>query len=62
MFLLMQILQDPPELIETMLEKVKEGYDVIYAARKSRGIDSLFKRKDGRFFLIGLMKKLGVEI
>ncbi|MBS1254283.1 MAG: putative glycosyltransferase YkoT [Deltaproteobacteria bacterium] len=54
-------LQDPPELIETMLEKVKEGYDVIYAARKSRGIDSLFKRKTADFFY-WLMKKLGVEI
>ena len=45
-------LQDPPELIITMLEKLKEGYDIIYAARKSRGIDSRFKRMNGKFILL----------
>tara|TARA_B100000809_G_scaffold167022_1_gene164377 strand:- start:2433 stop:2855 length:423 start_codon:yes stop_codon:yes gene_type:complete len=29
-------LQDPPELIKTMLDKIKEGYDVVYATRQSR--------------------------
>ena len=29
-------LQDPPELIKTMLDKIKEGYDVVFAARQSR--------------------------
>ena len=54
-------LQDPPELIITMLEKLKGGYDIIYAARKSRGIDSRFKRRTADLFY-WLMKKLGVEI
>ena len=54
-------LQDPPELIITMLEKLKEGYDIIYAARKSRGIDSQFKRRTADLFY-WLMKKLGAEI
>ena len=54
-------LQDPPELIITMLEKLKEGYDIIYAARKSRGIDSWFKRMTADLFY-WLMKKLGAEI
>ena len=54
-------LQDPPELIITMLEKLKEGYDIIYAARKSRGIDSRFKRMTADLFY-WLMKKLGAEI
>ena len=54
-------LQDPPELIGSMLDKINEGYDVVYAARKSRGIDSLFKRKTADIFY-WLMKKLGAEI
>ena len=29
-------LHDPPELIKTMLDKIKEGYDVVYATRQSR--------------------------
>src|SRR3990167_11492232 len=29
-------LQNPPELIPTMLEKSKEGFEVVYAKRKSR--------------------------
>jgi glycosyltransferase involved in cell wall biosynthesis len=37
-------LQDPPELIGLMLEKWREGYDVVYGARKSRVNDSLAKR------------------
>ena len=54
-------LQDPPELIITMLEKLKGGYDIIYAARESRDIDSQFKRRTADLFY-WLMKKLGVEI
>jgi|TARA_B100000315_G_scaffold126093_1_gene115874 glycosyltransferase involved in cell wall biosynthesis len=54
-------LQDPPDLIITMLEKLKEGFDIIYAARKSRDTDSRFKRKTADFFY-WMMKKLGVDI
>ena len=54
-------LQDPPELIGSMLDKINEGYDVVYAARKSRGIDSLFKRKTAEIFYF-LMKKFGADI
>ena len=54
-------LQDPPELIGSMLVKIKEGFDVVYAARKSLGIDSLFKRKTADIFY-WLMKKFGANI
>jgi len=54
-------LQDPPELIITMLGKLKEGYDIIYAVRNYRSIDSRFKRMTANFFY-WLMKKLGAEI
>lgn len=37
-------LQDPPELILDMLERYKEGYDVVYAQRTKRHGESLFKR------------------
>ena len=54
-------LQDPPELIKTMLDKIKEGYDVVYATRQSRRNDSWFKRKTAEIFY-WLMKKFGVSI
>lgn len=37
-------LQDPPMLIGDMLEKWREGYDVVYGIRQSRNEDSLTKR------------------
>lgn len=37
-------LQDPPELIEPMLQKVHEGADVVYAKRRSRKGETLIKR------------------
>lgn len=36
-------LQDPPELILEMLEKWREGYEVVYAVRASREGESKFK-------------------
>ncbi|HEY9610797.1 glycosyltransferase family 2 protein [Allocoleopsis sp.] len=37
-------LQDPPELIEELVEKWHEGYDVVYATRRSRQGESWLKR------------------
>lgn len=37
-------LQDPPSLIPEMLEKWQSGADVVYAVRRQRRGDSLFKR------------------
>ncbi len=36
-------LQDPPELIAEMYEKMKEGYEVVYAKRKKRSGESVMK-------------------
>src|ERR1700753_2459481 len=36
-------LQDPPELIEQFVEKWLEGYDVVYAVRRTRKGESAFK-------------------
>ena len=37
-------LQDPPELILPMYEKLKQGYEVVYAKRKSRQGETLIKK------------------
>lgn len=37
-------LQDPPELIVPMFQKLLEGYDVVYAKRRSRQGETLLKR------------------
>lgn len=37
-------LQDPPELILPMYNKLEEGYEVVYARRKSRKGETLLKR------------------
>ena len=43
-------LQDPPELIPTMLEHWKAGYDVVYGLRVSRDSDSVWKRASANIF------------
>jgi dolichol-phosphate mannosyltransferase len=37
-------LQDPPELIEHMYAKLREGFEVVYAKRKSRKGETIVKR------------------
>ena len=37
-------LQDPPEVILELIEKWKEGYEVVYAVRKERDGESWFKK------------------
>lgn len=37
-------LQDPPELIRDMYSKLQEGYEVVYAKRRSRRGETLMKR------------------
>jgi dolichol-phosphate mannosyltransferase len=43
-------LQDPPELVESFLQKWREGYDVVYAVRRSRKGESAFKVFTARAF------------
>lgn len=46
-------LQDPPELIAEMVEKWREGYDVVYASRRERNGETWFKRfTAGAFYQI----------
>jgi polyisoprenyl-phosphate glycosyltransferase len=43
-------LQDPPELIHEMIVKWKEGYQVVYAQRKKRIGETLFKLFTAKWF------------
>ena len=43
-------LQDPPEVILEMINKWKEGYQVVYAVRKEREGESWFKKSTASFF------------
>jgi glycosyltransferase involved in cell wall biosynthesis len=43
-------LQDPPELIPQMIEKWREGFDVVYGRRKTRKGETLFKLITAKYF------------
>ena len=43
-------LQDPPELIAAMYSKMKQGYQVVYAKRKKRKGESIFKNWTAKVF------------
>ncbi len=49
-------LQDPPELLDQMLDKYYEGYDVVSCRRMSRAGESWFKKRTASAFY-GLMRK-----
>lgn len=43
-------LQDPPEIIQQMVNKWQSGSLVVYAKRRTRSVDNLFKRVSASFF------------
>lgn len=55
-------LQDPPELIETFLEKWREGFDVVYAVRRHRDSDTAMKRWSALKFYQVINRVSGVPI
>lgn len=54
-------LQDDIEVIDAMIEKNNEGYEIVYGVRNSRKKDSFFKRFTAQSFY-KMMKFLGVDI
>ncbi|MFO7658916.1 MAG: glycosyltransferase family 2 protein [Bacteroidales bacterium] len=54
-------LQDDIQVIEEMVDKFREGFDIVYGVRKERKSDTFFKRTTALVFY-KLMKWLGVEI
>lgn len=55
-------LQDPPELIPTLIEQWRQGYDVVYAQRSQRHRESWFKRSTAYLFYRLLKQLADVEI
>lgn len=55
-------LQDPPELIPRMLEKWREGYDVVFGVRSKRNGETFFKKLTAKFFYRLLTSMTDVDI
>lgn len=55
-------LQDPPELILEMVEKWREGYQVVYAQRRKRDGESFFKLFTAKLYYRALQKLTSVQI
>jgi glycosyltransferase involved in cell wall biosynthesis len=55
-------LQDPPELISRLIDKWQEGYDVVYARRRSRRGETWLKRFTANAFyrVIGRMSEVPI--
>lgn len=55
-------LQDPPEIVQEMIARWKEGYEIVYARRRSRDGESAFKKFTSKLFYRILGKLSDVEI
>jgi polyisoprenyl-phosphate glycosyltransferase len=55
-------LQDPPELIPTMVERWREGADVVYAVRSERNGETRFKLATARWFYRLLSKLSPIDL
>lgn len=54
-------LQDNPDCIKLMLEKINEGCDIVYGVRAARDTDTFFKKYSAQLFY-KIMNMLGVNI
>jgi len=54
-------LEDPPEMLEKMIDEISSGYDIVYGVRSNREKDTFFKRITAKAFY-RLMKLLGTEV
>ena len=43
-------LQDPPELIEEMIDRIQQGFDIVHAQRRRRAGETYFKRATASLF------------
>ena len=55
-------LQDPPEVVTQMIQKWREGYDVVYGQRSIRHGESIFKRATAAAFYRVLRVLMPIEI
>ncbi len=55
-------LQDPPELIAELFKKYQEGYEVVYAKRKERKGENVFKKITAKLFYHTLKRITSIDI
>lgn len=55
-------LQDPPEVVPVMIERYREGYDVVYGQRARRHADTVFKRLTAKLFYWVMRKAVYHEL
>lgn len=55
-------LQDPPEVALEMIEKWKQGYDVVHGRRRKRKGETVFKKATAFFFYRFMRKITGMEM
>ncbi|PKM94092.1 MAG: glycosyltransferase [Firmicutes bacterium HGW-Firmicutes-1] len=55
-------LQDPPAIMHNMIEKWKEGYDVVYGKRSKRAGETIFKRISAKIYYRLLSSITDVQI
>lgn len=55
-------LQDPPEVIEQLFNKTKEGFNIVYAKRSSRKGETFLKKASAKFFYRVLNKITNINI
>lgn len=55
-------LQDPPEVIPRMIEKWKEGFDVVYGVRSEREGETFFKKITAKLFYRTIDVITGIDI
>lgn len=57
-------LQDPPSVILEMIEKWKEGYDVVYGKRIKREGETIFKKMTANFFyrLLNVLSDIRIPV
>jgi polyisoprenyl-phosphate glycosyltransferase len=57
-------LQDPPELIETLYAKFKEGYKIVHATRKNREGETFLKKLTAKLFyrILALITEIEIPL
>jgi dolichol-phosphate mannosyltransferase len=55
-------LQDPPEVVKAMIDKWREGFDVVYAVRTKREGETFFKKVTAAAFYRLLRKMIRIDI
>ncbi len=55
-------LQDPPEVVLDMVEKWREGFDVVYGQRRARKGETIFKRATAAVFYRLLTSMIPIEV